>query len=189
MNKSGSPISLHLTWYLFSQSLSNCAFFSLCLSDSNLKKLFPNNISLSFCVPYHWNSVDHKVFQYLFETIMGCLVPFCLINTCYSSVLCRLQSAKFQRRAKSTRLILLIICAFAIFWLPYHIVNIIEVIKVLFNFLFYKMVVCVVCFLFLPLKSHPSSLKNQSHHHYWNLGSGVLLCRKCKTNIFIPSRV
>ncbi|XP_023130794.2 leukotriene B4 receptor 1 [Amphiprion ocellaris] len=100
---------------------------------SNLKKVFPNNITLSFCIPYHWKSVGHPVFQYLFETTMGCLVPFSLISTCYSSIFCRLQSAKFQRRAQGRRLILMIICAFAIFWLPYHIVNIIEVIGLLQN--------------------------------------------------------
>ncbi|XP_034005975.1 uncharacterized protein LOC117498040 isoform X2 [Trematomus bernacchii] len=93
---------------------------------SNLKKTFPNNITLSFCVPYHWKSKGHRVFQYLFETIMACLLPFSLINTCYSSVICRLQSAKFQRRAQGSHLILMVICTFAVFWLPYHIVNIIE---------------------------------------------------------------
>ncbi|XP_073331183.1 leukotriene B4 receptor 1 [Pagrus major] len=98
---------------------------------SNLKKTLPNNITLSFCVPYHFRSMGHQVFQYLFETIMGCLVPFSLINTCYSSVICRLQSAKFQRKGQGSRLILMIICAFAIFWLPYHIVNIIEVVGLL----------------------------------------------------------
>lgn len=98
---------------------------------SNLKKVLPNNVTLSFCIPYHWKSVGHKVFQYVFETTMGCVVPFSLINTCYSSVICRLQSARFQRRGKGSRLILLIICAFAIFWLPYHIVNIIEVVGLL----------------------------------------------------------
>lgn len=98
------------------------------LSDSNLKKTLPNNITLSFCVQYHWGSMGHKVFQYLFETILGCLVPFTLINTCYSSVICRLQSARFQRRGQGSRLILMIICTFAVFWLPFHIVNIIEVI-------------------------------------------------------------
>lgn len=79
-------------------------------------------------MPYHWGSMCHPVFQYLFETVMGCLVPFSLISTCYSSVICRLQSAKFQRRGQGSRLILLIIVTFAIFWLPYHVVNIIEVI-------------------------------------------------------------
>ncbi|CAK6975531.1 leukotriene B4 receptor 1 [Scomber scombrus] len=98
---------------------------------SNLKKTFHNNITLSFCIPYHWRSVNHKVFQYVFETIMGCLVPFTLINVCYISVICRLKSAKFQRKNKGSRLILLIICAFAVFWLPYHIVNIIEVVGLL----------------------------------------------------------
>lgn len=82
---------------------------------------------MSGCMLYHWGSVAHPVFQYIFETIMGCLVPFTLINTCYSSVICRLRSAMFQRKGQSSRLILLIISAFAVFWLPYHIVNIIEV--------------------------------------------------------------
>nr|XP_057923370.1 leukotriene B4 receptor 1 isoform X3 [Doryrhamphus excisus] len=93
---------------------------------SNLRKVLPNNITLRFCVPYHWSSVGHRVFQYTFETIMGCLVPFFLINTCYSSIICRLQSAKFQRRGQGSRLILIIISAFTVFWLPYHIINIIE---------------------------------------------------------------
>ncbi|XP_038135175.1 leukotriene B4 receptor 1-like [Cyprinodon tularosa] len=93
---------------------------------SNIK-IMKNNVSLNICIPYHWKSVGHRVFQYLFETIMGCLVPFSLISTCYSSVICRLQSAKFQRRGQGSRLILLIIITFAIFWLPYHIINIIEV--------------------------------------------------------------
>lgn len=97
------------------------------LSNSNLKKTLPNNITLKFCSLYHWDSVGHEAFQYLFETIMGCLVPFTLINTCYSSVICRLQSARFQRRAQGSCLILMIIGAFAVFWLPYHIVNLIQV--------------------------------------------------------------
>ncbi|XP_039996565.1 leukotriene B4 receptor 1 [Xiphias gladius] len=99
---------------------------------SNLKKTFPpHNITFSFCLPYHWNSVGHQVFQYLSETIMGCLVPFSLITTCYTWVICRLQSAMFHRRAQGSRLILMIICTFALFWLPYHIVNIIQVIGLL----------------------------------------------------------
>lgn len=83
-------------------------------------------VTISLCKVFH-KSPGHRIFQYTFETIMACLVPFSLINTCYSSVICRLQSAKFQRRGQGSRLILLIICAFAVFWLPYHIINIIEV--------------------------------------------------------------
>ncbi|KAM4611604.1 leukotriene B4 receptor 1-like [Polymixia lowei] len=82
--------------------------------------------SLSYCIP-QWSSKGHQVFQYLFETIMGCLLPFTFILTCYSSVFCRLRSAMFQRKGQSSRLILLIVGTFALFWLPYHIVNIIQV--------------------------------------------------------------
>lgn len=87
----------------------------------------PNNRTLRLCSLYHWGSVGHEVFQFLFETVMACLVPFTLINTCYSSVICRLRSAMFQRKGQGSRLILLIISAFAVFWLPYHIVNVIQV--------------------------------------------------------------
>ncbi|XP_034086325.1 leukotriene B4 receptor 1-like [Gymnodraco acuticeps] len=96
-----------------------------------MRSTFPNNITLCSCVPYHWKSKGHRVFQYLFETIMAFLLPFSLINTCNSSVICRLQSAKFQRRAQGSHLILMVICTFAVFWLPYHIVNIIEVVGLL----------------------------------------------------------
>lgn len=111
--------------YLLPHALSVCVSFFLSCRNMMMMK---NNFTLHICMPYHWQSVGHRAFQYLFETIMGCLVPFSLISSCYSSVICRLQSAKFQRRGKGSRLILMIICAFAIFWLPYHIVNIIEVI-------------------------------------------------------------
>uniref|UniRef100_A0A8C6SHX2 Leukotriene B4 receptor n=1 Tax=Neogobius melanostomus TaxID=47308 RepID=A0A8C6SHX2_9GOBI len=84
------------------------------------------NKTWNICLPYHGGHMGHKVFQYMFETVMGCIIPFTLINTCYSSVICRLQSAMFQQRAQGSRLILFIILAFAVFWVPYHIVNIIE---------------------------------------------------------------
>lgn len=103
-----------------------CSF--LFLSNSNLEYKTKSNITVRVCVPYHWGSVGHKAFQYLFETIMGCLAPFTLINICYSTVLCHLKKARFHSRGQGSRLILMIICTFAVFWLPYHIVNIIEVI-------------------------------------------------------------
>uniref|UniRef100_A0A667X869 Leukotriene B4 receptor n=1 Tax=Myripristis murdjan TaxID=586833 RepID=A0A667X869_9TELE len=86
-------------------------------------------VKMSVCV--FPTLVGHRVFQYMFETIMGCLLPFALIIMCYASVICRLRSAMFQRKGQGSRLILLIICTFALFWLPYHIINIIEVIGLL----------------------------------------------------------
>ncbi|XP_033839957.1 leukotriene B4 receptor 1 [Periophthalmus magnuspinnatus] len=93
---------------------------------SNIKKHF-GNLTVYLCNHNHGNNMGHKVFQYMFETVMGLVVPFSLIISCYSSVICRLQSAMFQRKGQGSRLILFIILAFAAFWVPYHIVNIIEV--------------------------------------------------------------
>lgn len=94
---------------------------------SNLKV----NKSIYVCKPYHWNSDNHELFQYLMETLMGFLIPFTFIVFCYTSVICRLRSAMFHGRIKGSFLILIIISAFALFWLPYHVINILQVIGVL----------------------------------------------------------
>ncbi|KAJ8261551.1 hypothetical protein GJAV_G00155630 [Gymnothorax javanicus] len=44
--------------------------------------------SVYYCIPYHWGSVGHQVFQYLMETIMGFLLPFLIIILCYTSIIC-----------------------------------------------------------------------------------------------------
>ncbi|KAG7462192.1 hypothetical protein MATL_G00199970 [Megalops atlanticus] len=98
---------------------------------SNLQPYLAKNISVYVCMPYHWNSVRHQVFQYLMETLLGFLLPFLLIVVCYCSIICRLRSAMFQRKGQGSRLILLIIGAFTLFWLPYHIINILQVMGLL----------------------------------------------------------
>ncbi|XP_056612855.1 leukotriene B4 receptor 1 [Triplophysa dalaica] len=86
------------------------------------------SVPIYVCVPFHWKSVGHEIFQYLSETLLGFLLPFTFILTCYISVICRLRSAMFQRKGRGSILILLIIGAFTVFWLPYHLVNILQVI-------------------------------------------------------------
>ncbi len=85
------------------------------------------NVSIYLCKPYHWKSDTHEIFQYLFETILGFLLPFTFILFCYISVICRLRSAMFQRKGRGNALILIIIAAFTVFWLPYHLINILQV--------------------------------------------------------------
>ncbi|XDV19299.1 hypothetical protein PO909_024796 [Leuciscus waleckii] len=80
------------------------------------------------CTPYHWDSSTHEIFQYLCETLLGFLLPFTFILFCYISVICRLRSTMFQRKGRGNFLILLIIAAFIVFWLPYHLINILQVI-------------------------------------------------------------
>ncbi|KPP64180.1 leukotriene B4 receptor 1-like [Scleropages formosus] len=98
---------------------------------SNLQPFLAKNISVYICMPYHWESEKHETFQYLWETLLGFLLPFCLILACYLSIICRLRSAMFQRKSRGNRLIVFIIGAFALFWLPYHLINILQVLGTL----------------------------------------------------------
>nr|XP_033781263.1 leukotriene B4 receptor 1-like [Geotrypetes seraphini]XP_033781264.1 leukotriene B4 receptor 1-like [Geotrypetes seraphini] len=82
--------------------------------------------SVYICLPFH-SGPKHIVFQYLFESIFGFFIPFTVLVTSYAYIGCRLRSAKFQRKQKTGRLIVAIVVVFAVFWIPYHIINLIQV--------------------------------------------------------------
>ncbi|XP_062386565.1 leukotriene B4 receptor 2b [Sardina pilchardus] len=81
------------------------------------------------CAPQHDKGQYGKleVFQYMFETVMGFVVPYAVIVSSYVCILRRLRRTKFTRRVRSENLIHAIIVVFAVFWLPYHIINMIQV--------------------------------------------------------------
>ncbi|KAM4049656.1 leukotriene B4 receptor 1-like [Anomaloglossus baeobatrachus] len=78
------------------------------------------------CVPVHISS-KHVIFQYIFETLTGFVIPFTIIVFCYVYIGFRLCTAKFQAKQKTSRLVIMIIVTFALFWLPYQVVNMIQV--------------------------------------------------------------
>ncbi|KAF3857933.1 hypothetical protein F7725_011134 [Dissostichus mawsoni] len=66
-------------------------------------------------------------FQYAFETVSGFILPYTVIITCYVLILRRLRQTKFRRTVRSEKLILAIVVMFGLFWLPYHVINMIQV--------------------------------------------------------------
>nr|DBA22673.1 TPA: hypothetical protein GDO54_013686 [Pyxicephalus adspersus] len=62
------------------------------------------------CIPFH-----------------GFVIPFTVILFCYIFIGLRLRSAKFQTKHKTSRLVVMIIVTFALFWLPYQLVNMIQI--------------------------------------------------------------
>ncbi|XP_075068347.1 leukotriene B4 receptor 1-like isoform X2 [Mixophyes fleayi] len=78
------------------------------------------------CIPFH-SSPGHIIFQYVFETMTGFVIPFTIILSSYICIGIRLRSAMFQSKHKTSQLVIMIIVIFALFWLPYHVVNIIQV--------------------------------------------------------------
>ncbi|KAJ8261550.1 hypothetical protein GJAV_G00155620 [Gymnothorax javanicus] len=79
------------------------------------------------CSPNH-SLPEHVIFQYTFETTMGFILPYGVIIYSYVCILRHLRRTCFHRRLRSEKLILAIICTFGIFWLPYHISNIVQVV-------------------------------------------------------------
>ncbi|XP_075875790.1 leukotriene B4 receptor 2b isoform X1 [Nelusetta ayraudi] len=78
------------------------------------------------CAPNH-TLAKHVRFQYAFETVSGFILPYAVIIVSYVLILRRLRQTKFRRKVRSEKLILAIVVMFGLFWLPYHIVNMIQV--------------------------------------------------------------
>lgn len=78
------------------------------------------------CAPNH-TLPRHVRFQYSFETVAGFILPYAVIITSYVLILKRLRDTKFRRKVRSENLILAIVVMFCLFWLPYHIINMIQV--------------------------------------------------------------
>ncbi|XP_023688315.2 leukotriene B4 receptor 2b [Paramormyrops kingsleyae] len=79
------------------------------------------------CIPIHPKSW-HLIFHYLFETVVGFVIPYTIILASYVCILRRLRQTKFRRRIRSENLILIIVVTFCLFWLPYHILNVLQVV-------------------------------------------------------------
>nr|XP_061795034.1 leukotriene B4 receptor 1-like [Nerophis lumbriciformis] len=78
------------------------------------------------CAPNH-TLPRYVRFQYSLETVAGFILPYAVIITSYVLILRRLRETKFRRKVRSEKLILAIVVMFCLFWLPYHVINMIQV--------------------------------------------------------------
>ncbi|XP_076872261.1 leukotriene B4 receptor 2a [Brachyhypopomus gauderio] len=78
------------------------------------------------CDCIHTHNI-YVVVQYGMETFLGFLLPYGLIVGSYVCILRRIRQTKFRRRIRSEKLILAIIITFGLLWLPYHVINMIQV--------------------------------------------------------------
>lgn len=70
---------------------------------------------------------QYEVMQYSMETVLGFLLPYGVIIGSYTCILRRIRKTRFRRRIRSEKLILVIVVTFGLFWLPYHIINMVQV--------------------------------------------------------------
>ncbi|XP_026229520.1 leukotriene B4 receptor 2b [Anabas testudineus] len=99
---------------------------SLVFRDVILTTDEETNFTRLVCVPKH-TLPQHVRLQYTLETVVGFILPYAAIITSYVLILRRLRQTKFRRKVRSEKLILAIVVTFGTFWLPYHIVNMIQV--------------------------------------------------------------
>uniref|UniRef100_A0A8D3AT37 G-protein coupled receptors family 1 profile domain-containing protein n=1 Tax=Scophthalmus maximus TaxID=52904 RepID=A0A8D3AT37_SCOMX len=77
------------------------------------------------CEAFH-DENSHTVLQYMLELVLGCFIPYSVILVSYVCILRRIRQTKF-RRIRSEKLILAIVLTFCLLWLPYHIINVVQV--------------------------------------------------------------
>ncbi|XP_029381678.1 leukotriene B4 receptor 2a [Echeneis naucrates] len=86
----------------------------------------PSSPNATVCESFH-DKNEHVVLQYTFELVLGFLIPYTVIIVSYICILRRIRRTKFRRRIRSEKLILAIVLTFCLFWLPYHVINIVQV--------------------------------------------------------------
>ncbi|XP_035287367.1 leukotriene B4 receptor 2b [Anguilla anguilla] len=79
------------------------------------------------CAANHTHTKE-LIFQYTFETVIGFVLPYGVIVFSYVRILHRLRQTRFRRRIRSEKLILAIVTIFGLFWLPYHVNNMVQVV-------------------------------------------------------------
>lgn len=84
------------------------------------------DMNAAICEPCHATRAE-AIFHYSFETLVAFLLPFPVVCFSYMLVLIKLKSSRFGQRSRIEKLIAVILLTFAILWLPYHVVNAIQV--------------------------------------------------------------
>lgn len=65
------------------------------------------------------------------STLVGFVVPFIILSICYCLVAAQIKKMSFNSKQKSMVLVHTVVIAFTLCWLPYHIINIIDLICIL----------------------------------------------------------
>ncbi|XP_026208526.1 leukotriene B4 receptor 1-like [Anabas testudineus] len=92
----------------------------------SLPALIFRNVKNGVCDSYH-DYDSEVVLQYTLELVFGFLIPYGVILISYICILRRIRQTKFRRRIRSEKLILAIVLTFCCIWLPYHIINMVQV--------------------------------------------------------------
>ncbi|XP_078525306.1 leukotriene B4 receptor 1-like [Lissotriton helveticus] len=74
-----------------------------------------------------YSSTQQKLAILLLETLVGFVLPFCVLSVCYISILRRIQHLRSRKKIKTEKLIGSVVISFFLCWFPYHIFNLMQV--------------------------------------------------------------
>ncbi|XP_016051697.1 PREDICTED: C-C chemokine receptor type 8 [Miniopterus natalensis] len=71
---------------------------------------------------YNHQTLKWKLFTHFEMNILGLLVPFTILMFCYVSILHQLQNCQNQHKGKAIKLVLIVVVASLLFWVPFNVV-------------------------------------------------------------------
>ncbi|XP_076595374.1 leukotriene B4 receptor 1-like [Chaetodon auriga] len=83
------------------------------------------------CFIREFSSVSQAVILLCLETLGGFVVPFIILIICYCLVAAQLRKMSFNSKQKSLALVHAVVIAFTLCWLPYHVINITDLVCIL----------------------------------------------------------
>ncbi|XP_062327210.1 leukotriene B4 receptor 1 [Osmerus eperlanus] len=80
------------------------------------------------CLYREYTSGGQEAVFLLLETLVGYMMPLCILVICYSCLCSRIAQMTFKSKRKSTCLIASVVVVFTLCWTPHHVVNILSLI-------------------------------------------------------------
>ncbi|XP_054417795.1 C-C chemokine receptor type 8 [Pteronotus mesoamericanus] len=71
---------------------------------------------------YNQQTLKWKLFIHFEMNILGLLIPFAILLFCYISILHQLKSCQNQNKTKAIKLVLIVVIASLLFWVPFNVV-------------------------------------------------------------------
>lgn len=81
------------------------------------------------CTYAEFSSEALEVLRLYLETLMGFVIPFFILAVCYCQVASQLRQIQSRTKQKTAFLISSVVVAFALCWLPHHILNVINIVQ------------------------------------------------------------
>ncbi len=80
------------------------------------------------CFSREFGPLTQEIVLLCLETVGGFLIPFLILSVCYCLIAAQLRKMSFDSKQKSMVLVYAVVVAFTLCWLPYHIINIINLV-------------------------------------------------------------